>query len=80
MPVSPVAFDVAQREGQLIERGLDFLQADDVGTFARDPLEQLRLPGADAVDVPGRDLQSTYVALSLAVQQLVGASMGASVP
>ena len=41
--------------GQLIERRLDFLQADDVGFFGGEPVEQLRLPGADAVDIPGCD-------------------------
>ncbi len=36
-------------------RRLDFLQADDVGALGGEPVEQLPLTGADAVDVPGGD-------------------------
>ena len=56
VPVAPVALEVAEAHGQLIERGLDLLQADHVRLVALDPLEQLAVPGADAVDVPGGDL------------------------
>ncbi len=41
----------------LVGRRLDLLQADHVGLLARDPLLDLRLPRADAVDVPGRNLE-----------------------
>ena len=44
-----------QLERQLIERRLDFLQADDIGLLGGEPVEQLALAGADAVDVPGSD-------------------------
>ena len=44
---------VAQVERQLIERRLDLLQADDVGFFSVEPVDELSLPGTNAVDVPG---------------------------
>jgi hypothetical protein len=44
-------------EGQLLGRGLDLLQADDIRLITREPVEELLLARADAVDVPGRDLQ-----------------------
>jgi hypothetical protein len=56
VPVAPVVVDVAQLERQLIQRGFDFLQADEVGLFGGEPVEQLALPRANAVDVPGSDL------------------------
>ena len=56
VPVAPVALEVAERRRDLVGRGLDLLQADDVRALARDPLLDLRLARADAVDVPGGDL------------------------
>ncbi len=56
MPVAPVAFDVAQPDGQLVDRGFDLLEAEHVRLLAVDELLDLRLPGADAVHVPGGDL------------------------
>ena len=56
VPVAPVALELEEQQRHLVEAGLDLLQADDVGPVALDPVEQLRLPRADAVDVPGRDL------------------------
>src|SRR6266536_3843847 len=40
----------------LIGARLDFLQADDVGTIAREPVAELRGAGADSIDVPGGNL------------------------
>ena len=45
--------------GHLVRRGFEFLQAEDVGLFARNPLGNLRVPRADAVHVPGGDLHSS---------------------
>ena len=59
VPVAPVALHLAESGRHLIGCGLDLLQADDVRSLARDPLLHLRLPRADAVDVPGGDLQET---------------------
>src|SRR4051812_36107983 len=56
VPIAPVAFHLAERARDLIGRGLDFLETHDVRPLARDPLLQLRLPGANPVYVPGRDL------------------------
>ena len=55
MPVAPVALHLAERGRYLIGSGLDFLQADDVGPIALDPLLDLRLTRADAVHVPRAD-------------------------
>ena len=54
VPIAPVAVHLTERRRDLIGRRLDFLEADDVGTIARDPFLQLRLTRANAVDVPGR--------------------------
>ena len=59
VPVAPVALELAEPDRQLVGRRLDLLQADDVGLLALEPLLQLRLPRADAVDVPGGDLHRT---------------------
>ena len=58
VPERPVALDVPQLERELVDRGLDLLQADEVGPLARQPGEQLALAGPHAVDVPGGDLHS----------------------
>jgi hypothetical protein len=55
--------------GDLSGLGLDFLQADDVRLLALEPLANLALAGADAVDVPGRYLHrfpATYGFVSFA--------------
>src|ERR687897_252088 len=59
VPVAPVALEIAEPHGQLIERRLDLLQANHVRTLAIDPLQQLPVPRADAVDVPGGDPHSS---------------------
>jgi hypothetical protein len=41
------------REGGILD--LDLLEADDVGLHFADPLHGALDPGADAIDVPGRD-------------------------
>ena len=61
VPVTPVALDVAQPDGELVHGGLDFLQAEHVRLFALDEGLQLRLARADAVDVPGRDLHQRAI-------------------
>src|SRR3954447_2480854 len=57
VPVTPVPLHLAQGGGNLVRGGLDFLEAHDIRPFALDPFLNLRLPGPDAVDVPGGDLQ-----------------------
>ena len=59
VPVVPVAEHLEERRGHLVGRGLDLLQAHDVGLIARDPVAHLRLARADAVDVPGGDRQAS---------------------
>jgi hypothetical protein len=58
VPVAPVAVEIEEQVGNLLGRGLDFLQADDVRTLPRDPFLDLRVPRPDAVDVPGGDFQN----------------------
>src|SRR4051794_27025905 len=55
VPVAPVAVQLAQLLRELGGGGLDLLQADHVRPVALQPLKELRLAGADAVDVPGSD-------------------------
>src|SRR4030095_11260201 len=55
VPVAPVALHLAERGWNLIRGGLDFLEAEDGRTFALDEFLELRLPRANAVDVPRRD-------------------------
>src|SRR5581483_1791206 len=52
--------------GNLRRLRLQLLQADDVGLVALEPVAELRLPRADAVDVPGGDLQSSSTVLNFA--------------
>src|SRR5262245_23953008 len=58
VPVTPVALDLAEPQRQLIHRGLDLLQAEDVRLLAIDERLQLRLSSADAVDIPGCNLHT----------------------
>jgi hypothetical protein len=57
VPVAPVALEAEERLGNLLGRGFDFLQADDVRAVALDPLLNLRVTRPDAVDVPGGEFQ-----------------------
>jgi hypothetical protein len=43
--------------GDLRGLGLQLLQAENVRTLLLEPLAELRRAGADAIDVPGSDLQ-----------------------
>ena len=56
VPVAPVALHLAEFRRNLIGGGFDFLEADDVRAIAFDPLDDLGVTRADAVDVPGGDL------------------------
>jgi hypothetical protein len=56
VPIAPIALDFAKLGRYLVGGGLDFLKADDVRALTRDPLEELRMPCPDAVDVPRGDL------------------------
>ena len=56
VPAAPEVVERGDGRRDLSGRGLDLLQADDVGAIAFDPLEHLVLSGADAVHVPGHDL------------------------
>src|SRR4030095_14730887 len=55
MPVIPVALHLEEDGGNLIGRGFDFLEADDVRALTRHPVLDFRVTCPDAVDVPGRD-------------------------
>src|ERR1041385_3640577 len=55
VPVAPVALQAADRRRDLLDLRLDLLQADHVGLRVADPLEELLVTRADAVDVPGGD-------------------------
>jgi hypothetical protein len=46
MPITPVALDLAQPHGELVDRRLDLLQAQDIGLLAGDELLELRFPRA----------------------------------
>src|SRR6185295_10273202 len=47
----------------LVGPRLDLLQAHDVGSVAFQPVAELRLAGANAVDVPGGDLHAGVAAI-----------------
>src|SRR5205814_2564967 len=57
VPEAPVPRKVAERDRNVLRRGLDLLEADDVGRLALDPFQDFGRPGADPVHVPGGDLQ-----------------------
>src|SRR4029077_4368962 len=61
VPVTPVAFDLAEPHWKLVLSGLDLLQAHDVGLLPLDPFLQLRLTSSETVDVPRRHLPPTFV-------------------
>ena len=61
VPVAPVALEVAQPHRQLVDGRLNLLQAEDIGLFAIEEILDLRLAGADAVDVPRRDFHPPIV-------------------
>ena len=56
VPVGPVSRDVAHGLGDVVDGGLDLLQAQDVRLLALHERGDLILARADAVDVPGGDL------------------------
>src|SRR5258708_4242536 len=56
MPVAPVATEIADRCRDLIELGLELLQADHVRLLAADELGELLVTRPDPVDVPCGDL------------------------
>src|SRR5437763_1599021 len=56
VPEHVVVLDLALRR-DLRGFGLQLLEADDVGPVAREPVTELRLARANAVDVPSADLQ-----------------------
>jgi hypothetical protein len=57
VPVTPVALQLAEGLGHLVGGRFDFLKADDIRALAIDPFSDLLLARADAVDVPGGQLQ-----------------------
>jgi len=61
MPVAPVALELAQPDRQLIERGLDLLQAQNVGLFAFNKFLDVRLARANAVHVPRRQFHRAII-------------------
>src|SRR5918994_3164359 len=60
MPVTSIALELAKRRGNLRHGGLQFLKADYVRALALDPFEHLRFARANAVDVPGSNLQRRH--------------------
>lgn len=58
VPDRTVARVLQRARRTLLVGGLDFLQADDVGSGLVQPFEQPRQPAVDAVDVIARDLQA----------------------
>src|SRR5574338_1053820 len=58
VPITPVALEVTEQRRKLGGGSLDFLQAQDVGPLAFDPVLHLGRAGADAVHVPGGDLHA----------------------
>jgi hypothetical protein len=58
VPVRPVARDVADGLGDVVDGGLDLLKAQDIRLLALDESRDLVLPRADPVDVPGGDLHA----------------------
>ena len=54
MPVAPVLLELAGL-GDLGQLRFQLLQADDVGPLSPQPFGDLRLPGPNAVDIPGGD-------------------------
>src|SRR5207253_11007917 len=57
VPEAPVAAHRADWLRHCVRRSFDFLEAEDVGLLALDPLQHFAGAGADAVHVPGGDLQ-----------------------
>src|SRR6185436_17590241 len=73
VPETPVIRQRAQRLRQLLAARLELLQHDDVGPLALQPLEQLRLACAHAVDVPGRDLEPAHSRQDTALRRRLAA-------
>jgi hypothetical protein len=63
VPIAPVALERAQRQGNLVGRGFDLLQTDNVRTLTLDPFIDLAVPRPDAVDVPSGKLQWNLTAV-----------------
>src|ERR1051325_8357725 len=57
VPVTAIALQLAQSGRHLGDRRFKLLQANHIGSLALDPLENLRLSGADAVHIPGGDFE-----------------------
>ncbi len=64
MPDRAIACGADGDDRKILVRRLQLLQARDVGRLAFQPFEQTRQPGADAVDVIGRDLHRGSLASS----------------
>src|SRR5688572_15147335 len=57
VPVAPITVHLAQERGYVLCGRFDLLKTHDVRPLRDDPVVNLLLARADAVDVPGRDLQ-----------------------
>jgi hypothetical protein len=60
VPVASVALQFTNRTGNLSRRGFELLKAHDIGLLALNPFENLRLPRADSIHVPGGDFQERH--------------------
>src|SRR5664279_673030 len=65
VPVRRVALGRDEGERKLLGRGLQLLQAENVGPLALEPLHDLQLPRPDSVHVPGDDLHRVSPRTSL---------------
>src|SRR6478609_7586760 len=79
VPVAPVTLHLAESRRNLVGRGLDLLEAENIRALALDEFLQLRLTSANAVHVPGgdfhrgrRDLKVPGVPEVLEVPEVLG--------
>ena len=61
MLVVLVLFELAEPHRKLIDRHLDFLQAENIELFFVEKFLNLRIARADPVDVPSRNLHSAHL-------------------
>src|SRR5271166_595154 len=48
--------------GKVVFRALQFLQANHIGLRSRQPVQQVRQPAVDVVDIEGRDFHPAFIA------------------
>src|ERR1051325_3025564 len=60
VPVAAITLELTQRRRNLRGRGFQFLETDNVGLLALNPLEHLRFARTNPVHVPGGDFQGSH--------------------